>query len=569
MAGIADQVPLGPAGIELQSSPNVGNYEAPTDNPAIQLAESLREASPKAGDFVDQLGAQLRAKDQAAAHTAAMQSSAAGYKDAVASGSIPGAHSPWFIQQFNQDRAEINFKDQSASTIAASQSWAERSYQDGGVAYQDRLTKAIGALRQSVFATPGMHPIDAEVGYQKGAQPLLDQAIAENDRYQTQSIGAQKVQDSTSLIESGIQDYYKAHPTAKPEEVLASLEPQFQKMESIGFQKSDIAEMAFNATLGASYNSMDGSILHDISNVNFRGGTPLSLIAGKDGKPYGEQIGYADYRIEMEARAASLQETKAHTTQVEQEGNAAMSLVQQHFGWSLLDGSTTPSQLMDFMKGQGVSPEGAMAASRQLNSQFEGIVGINKSLVAVNETNPAIMQNFMGVAQKVAQSGLTPALTAQINQMVALGQISPDKANHMFDQGVSRNNTLLSEGRADARTQEELHSEATREHHQEVQDAFNTGNKVRENNEADVAALLLSKGDQGVAKNPQVEAEMKRRGDFAYRSYLAQHPAPPGTPEDYQGAGQAQRTALAQWAATRLSRLHPAATQGLAKGPTQ
>lgn len=562
----AVQVPQ--AGVQVQANPSVGSYIAPQTNAALSLAGALAEAHPKVDGFLGALGAQLKAGDEAKASAAAMKSNAPGLADAVRRGEIPAGSSEWFVQAFNQDRAQIASQQQTADIVAQSQSWAERGYQDGGVSYNQRLQAELGKVREGLSNVPGMHPIDAQAGFDKGAAPLGEQAIQANNRYQLQSIATQKIQDSTTLLEQGIQQATQNNPLAKPSEILASLEPQFKQMEAIGFSKADVQKMAFNSILGAGYNAMDGDLIHGLATAPFRGGTALSLIAGEDGKPYGEQIGYADYRIEQMQRAASLSETRAHTAQIQAEGNKASDLVMQHFGWDLVSGKTTPTEVTSFLQQQGVSVPGALEGMRQLDKQVEGLTGFSKSMIAANEANPDNTKQFLAVAEKVATQGLRSQDIDQINQMVAMGQITREKGMQLVSTGQARSNVLLSEGRADARSQKDLEETSKRDARQAVQDAWTNGNRNREDNNGDAVNGLVAAGYNGVIKDAAIKSQLETVGNAAYRSYLAQHPAANGV-VDWQGASTAQRAALAAWSKKKLDAMRKTKDSALKSGAGQ
>lgn len=549
------------AGIAPQSPADiVGTYRAPDTNGALQLAGALQETSPKVDDFLTQFGMQQRTKDQAAAHQAAMKSSAAGFSDAVRSGELPGAKSPWFVQQFNQDRAQIASQEAAQKVVADSQTWQERGYQDGGVAYEQRLQQAMGDISQQVSQVPGMHPIDAQEGFTKGAEPVVNQAILQNRAYQVQSIQTQKVQDTTTLLEKSLGSYLTANPNAKPTDALAAMQPTLDSASKIGFQESDLKEMAFNAIIGAAFNTKDTSVL-DLAHAPFNGGTPLALIAGRDGKPYGEQLGDAAWRIEREISADNSQGTKAAREQLQSRGLTAASDVKGQFGWGLMDGSTTPTQVLNYLQQKGYSVEEAAYASKELNTELEGVTGMTANMVKANENNPGFQQEYLKLTERIATKGLQPTDADKLNQMVAMGELPRDQALKAVEMGQSRSNVLFSEGAATERSNREIAMQAQRDHRQEVNDAFTIGNRAREDNNADTQNLLISKGDTALSKTPQVVHQMEQVGNAAFRSYLAQHPAKDGV-NDWQGASTAQRQALAGWASKRLSRLHPPTGQG-------
>lgn len=550
---MAQAVPLDPSGVEILATPNAPTYEAPTTNAALQLAQSLSDVEPKVSDLVGQIGAQFQARAQAEAHGAALKSSATSFKDAVAKGDLQAGQSPWFVQAFNQDRAQLGSQQATQALVAQSQSWAEKSYEDGGVAYEQRLQQELGNIHQQVSQVPGMHPQDAEVGFQRGAAPVAAQAIAQNNQYQLQSIKLQKTQDNTSLMTQGILSAQQANPNASPSDLLKALDPIIARGASVGFQVSELKQQAFNSIVGAAFSAKDSSLLN-LADAGFQGGPPLSSIAGDDGKPYGEQLGYAQYRIEQEANAAANSEAKGAAMKAQADGAQMVSQLKQQLGYAAFHMS--PSDFETYAQQHGFSPDAYSAAARQMDREVEGITGLTKNFIAQNDSSPQAQAMVLSLKAEAAQKGLIPEVTTKINRAVASGAISLPAGESLIAEGASTTREAANTGRQVAAQDRATARQATH-------DAFEQGAQVREQNNQQALNGLIEKGDGGAVRDPTVKSQIERVGSASHDGWLAAHPG------DYQGASDAQKRALATIITRRLTRLHPPQPAGTGTGLAQ
>lgn len=548
---MAEAVPLDPGGVSVVASPSGNSYEAPTTNPALQLAGALANTEPKAADFVDQLGGQLKARAEAAAHEAALKSSAPAYAKAVSDGSIQAGQNPWFVQAFNQDRAHIGSQQAAQALVADSQTWQEKSYEDGGVAYEARLTKAAGDIHTQVSQVPGMHPQDAEAGFQSGAAPVIAQAIAGNNAYQLQSIKLQKIQDNTTLMAGALKDAYTANPNASPSQLLAALNPILAKGASVGFQASELKQQAFNSVVNFAHQMQDPNLL-DISRAPFQGGPALADIAGDNGKSYGEQLSYEAFQIEREANYQANNDTKLNNARISQEAHSMVTQLVADKGYDAFHMS--PTDIQAYAQAHNISPEGFAEGAKLLDQQMEGLTGLTRNFTALNENSPAIATKLLAYKAEAAQKGLTPDFMTRVTRDVTAGNMTLAQADSLVAEGA---NTV----RSQASTERQVAATDRATAHQMVVDARNNGHQVREDNNDYTANWLIGAGDNGMSRNPGLKEQLKTIGDAAHGAWLAA----PGHANDYEGASKAQKAALNSFANHRAQVLHIGPYAGTAK----
>ena len=89
--------------------------QAPGTNAALQLAESLRSATPEASRLMQGIAEDRSAKARAQAAKDALEQSGAKLADAVREGKIKPTQNPWYVQAYSTESAAIRAqKDLSA-----------------------------------------------------------------------------------------------------------------------------------------------------------------------------------------------------------------------------------------------------------------------------------------------------------------------------------------------------------------------------------------------------------------------------------------------------------------------
>jgi hypothetical protein len=545
---------LDPGGLSVVASPTGTQESGPTNNAALQLADSLRETSPEVNDLVGQVGGQLKAQAEARAQQDALKGSATNYADAVKSGTIQGGQNPWYVQAYNQDSAKIGTQEAGAKVLADSQTWAERGLNDGGAAYEARLSKAFADIHTQGNGTQ-MNPIDYDKGFQAGAQPIMEQAIAQNHAYNIQRITQEGLQAASTSVALTIGNVLKGSPNASPEDVFKALESVHQEQTAIGRTDPQWKDLVFQGIRSAANTALDPSILN-LAKAPYAGGPPLASISGLDGKPNSETLNSDAFWIQRAADSLGNDSVKGHARQVFQEGQTVYQAALKQFGYGLYDGTVTGPQLMEFAKAQGISPEGYAAGAEQVANLTKGVTGLQADEIKLQGNSVPGTTEKLQLTADMATHGFTQANTARLQRDVASGLISGDQADAMLGHAASTSRSLMEQARSDRR-------EATSNAHFDISqarqfahDAIVQGRQVRDDNNAQAITSLYAAGAT-VELSGSGKAKLETVGNAAHDAWLAGHSG------DYEGASKAQQQALARYALPiiqRYTKTHAAPT---------
>lgn len=435
---------IDPSGVQLiaNSAPaDVGIGRGDNASGFNSLAGALSEAEPGVQDFVGQLGGLLQQRAQNKAQADALAQSGEALGQAVRDGKIEPTQNPWYIKAYNQDSAEIRGKSDMAGLLDESQTWAEKNDPQ---AYQARFSKEMGALAQNYTGHP-----ESLQGFESAAKPIYDQAIAQNQELNVQQINLQHTQDITSLMNGAIRDTFKANPKASPDDLLASVYPLVDKAIGTGFTEPQAKELVFNSILGAAYQNLDPTLLN-LANVPYKGGTPLAEIAGVDGKPYGEQLSYAAYRINTDAR----QQGNLNDVAAQKEGNSMVASLMQDYGYdykAMLQTMMDPTKLAAYAQAHRISPAGALEATKLLDAKFTGMIGMDKALVSLNSNDPSNITLKLDLHTYAAQHGFDKGLGTRLSTLVAKGDLTTADADAIVSEAASTSRAQFSEGMANRR----------------------------------------------------------------------------------------------------------------------
>lgn len=511
---------IDPGGVQVAASPSGVQESGPTENAGLQLAASLRDVSPQVNDLVGQLGDQLKAQATAKAQQDVLKGSAKSYSDAVKSGAIPAGQNPWYVQAYNQDATKVSTQEQGAQIVAQSQTWPERSLNDGGAAYEARLNKAFGDLHQGSNTT-AMNPIDYDKGFQMGAAPLIQGALQANHAYNITRITQEGEQVASANMSTTIQSAYKANMS--PADILKTTDQARAEYIATGHTDAQANQLVFQGIRSAAGALMDPGVLK-IADEPYTNGKPLSSQFDLNGNPNSDIIARDTFDISRRVDFMAQQSSKLANAQVQQEGQKFRDLVVKQFGFA--SDKQPPEVLRNLAEQNGISYEGFLAGAGQLNKEIEGITGLNKTLVANNENDPAVTKRLIDYHDEAATKGLTQGLVGRLENDVALGNVRREDAISVISQGASTVHTQFSEGMANKR-------ESESEQRADVRDAQNRINNAKSqikdyvDQSADgIVHTAETTGDrffQGQAGSTNA-ATIHRRLNGAMGSYRLAHP---------------------------------------------
>lgn len=491
-------------------------FRAPTDNPALQLADALQGVNQNLKPALMGFAKDEQAKQATRAHADAMANSGAAFSDAVKSGKILPTQNPWYIKAYETDAATVRAQGEVSQLVQDSQSFASRN---SAPDFEKEFTGKLGEIAKK-YADP-----DQAAGFNAAAQPLLQQTIQQNVQQNVQRIQQEHNQNISTLATSAILAAKAAnggHPT--PGQVFDAIEPQHQQWLSTGGTEAAWNNLTINSVIAAGYNSGDSTLLSVLDDP--RGGKgPLSNIAGPDGKPVAETLSTARHYIDQIASEQGMGEIRSKQNAVKLEGLKASSLITDHFGYDFLNGKVSKADVLTFLQDQGVSAAGAQYAVGELAKAANDSASLSRSLMG---GDPEVLQLY----GQASREGYTPELQSRVAEKVRKGEMDLTEAEQVLSTAQSRANHLESESRSDARQAKSDARAAASDQRRLTTDQAKALKDHRTQRLGVVSTALSGVGIKSLA-DPKARAAFASQLQDVEGNYLAFHPG------DTMGASKA------------------------------
>lgn len=400
-----------PPGIQVVQPAATVEAQPPATNPALQLADALRESSPEIDNGLNNIAGHLQRVQSLKAQTDAMRTSGKAFADAVRDGDILPTQNPWYVKAYREAAGAVFTRNQAAEKLADSNNWPERN---DPAAYQARLTQELGGIAQA----HGMQDVDSQLGFQETIKPLLDGALARNQEYNAQRIQQENVQNTTSLATSTIQDTLKADPNATPEEVFQNLETAHNIWTKVqGGDESQWRLIVKQAVVGAAAVSNRSDIV-DFLKAPYMGGQPIANQADETGKPVGLELDSDKFWIDRGIESTLNAAYKAHQAQIAGEGAKLDAAANAAYGndWGL--GKVDQSTFTQWALGQGYSGEAVTWALGQRGEAIRQAAGYGGSQQALWSSDPANQRTIIQLNREAVTQGLTPHVFSMLDSLV-------------------------------------------------------------------------------------------------------------------------------------------------------
>jgi hypothetical protein len=521
------------SGVAVIASPTGASLDlGASDNPALGLARALGHLSDSAGPAVAAFAASKKKDAEAKARADALKASGTAFAEAVRTGKIEKTQNPWYIQQYEQQAAQVRFGAAASQLATDSAGWAERNDPQ---AFAKKWNESLGQLAQSATST------DQLQGFEAGTAPISQQVLASNTAYNVQRIKDEHVQNISTLTTKAILDAKTAngdHPT--PQQVFDATEPQHKEWLATGGTEADWNMMLVNSVIAAGTNSADPTLLEVLKDE--RGGKgALANIAGPDGKPVAETISAAQHYIQQAADEKGMAEFRAHQAQVKTEGTRAEQDMWTEYGYDLINGTVPKDHMIAFLQTKGYSPEAAMFAIGDLAEQESKNMTLSRALMSGDEE---VLQLYT----EANTNGMSAQLKGQIGEMVRTHRIDLTEAEQIQSTAQSRTNHLESENRADARQAVSDRRANEREARQLTADHAKDLVNNRQQNLGSVSTTLQRLGDKSLL-DPKTRTAVERGATDAEGAWLVAHPG------DVAGAMTASDNYLNAYATQRINRI--------------
>lgn len=399
-----------PPGIQVVQPAATVEAQPPATNPALQLADALRESSPEIDSGLNNIAGHLQRVQSNKAQADAMRASGKAFGDAVRDGDISPTQNPWYIKAYREASSAIFTRQQASGIIADSNNWPERN---DPTAYQARLTQELGGIATS----HGMQDVDSKLGFNEAIQPLIAEASSRNQEYNSQRIQQENVQNTSQMASQSVQDLLKAQPNADADTVFSAMEPQHKIWIATGGSETNWNRLAYQAVINAGAN-MDRLDIPLMTRQPYLGGAPLADRADENGKPFGITLDQ-DVRTISWAQDAQMNAAyKTHQLTVSANGAKADEWAVSHYGdaWGL--GKITADQFTADALAQGFDGEAVTSALGQRGEALRQAGGYGGAQESLWSSDPANQKTIINLTRMASSTGATPEFYAMAESLV-------------------------------------------------------------------------------------------------------------------------------------------------------
>lgn len=191
--------------------------EAPRTNAALQLADSLADASPALRGAMETYNREQAEKATAEAKKDAIRMAGQELADATRAGVIKPTQNPWYIQAYNREGAAIRARTQLSQLQVESQQWEEV---DDHQAFAERWMKEVGSVAE------GFEGEDYSAGFIASEAQVTSQVLQTNTARNSARIVQEREQNVGALAQDALQQALRARGgTLNANEAWAALAP--------------------------------------------------------------------------------------------------------------------------------------------------------------------------------------------------------------------------------------------------------------------------------------------------------------------------------------------------------
>lgn len=191
--------------------------EAPRTNAALQLAESLANATPELKEAMDTYNQGQADKARAEAKKDAIRSAGQELADATRAGVIKPTQNPWYIQAYNREGAAIRARSQLSQLQVESQTWEEV---DDHAAFAQRWMQEAGSVAEAFGGE------DYSAGFIAAEAQVTSQVLQTNTARNSARIVQEREQNVGALAQDALQQSLRARGgTLSANEAWAALAP--------------------------------------------------------------------------------------------------------------------------------------------------------------------------------------------------------------------------------------------------------------------------------------------------------------------------------------------------------
>jgi len=400
-----------PTQVQVLARDTGDRIQAPTSNPALELASALESVEPSVKQFTQRYAADQRAKAQTQARIAALASSGEKFADAVRNGQIAPTQNPWFLMAYENQSAQVQSQRRLATLQEKSTQWEERS---DSAAFQERLSREIGEIGKD-FSGNEM----AQEGFLVQANQTQQQLSATNTARNAARIAAERETNASVLASEAILQANAANGgNVTGAQVAAALE---------------VSKAEYLATGGAE-SEWEGVLVAAVTTAATNAGDPDLLNVLKDdalGNPYANpevagNVENSAYRIRQGVIDRIQFQEQQQRAQAQAEGNEFATYLFDTYGEKMLTGQFDPVAISREGRERGVSFQGIASAMGSFQRDVSNTQSLQRARLQSASLDPARGTAIANLFRRADTEGNTPAFQADLQAAYLNGDLPTD-----------------------------------------------------------------------------------------------------------------------------------------------
>lgn len=413
-----------PEFITSSSEAAVGRVSAPRTNPALQLAESLRNLNPALTNLGIAYTKQLKEEAQTAAKAAAIKTSGKEYAQAVRDGSLSETQNPFFIEDYNKESAYLRAQTDIAQLRDDSQTWPE---QNDPQAYQARYLKHLSEIQSKYGSDP-----DSQEGFLAAANPAMQQDFAANTAQRAQQISQERQANMATLVAQQIGAVQGAKGgRATPEETWAALSGLKDQYLSTGGTPEQWDKLVYNGVVAAALLQKKPGLLDLLKDSKSGSAGAIYSLPGM-----APDIEATRYRIRADIENAEDREYSQllHNDAIARRN--AQSQLYERFGSDYLTGKVPANEILDAINSLDVPASvkaDVLGDARRVGTDYAGIAEAHYAQFAQSAQGRA---ELLDLYQRGRAMGWSPELEAEWGSLYLRGDVSEATMKAALDESV-------------------------------------------------------------------------------------------------------------------------------------
>lgn len=403
-----------------------GKAQAPSTNPALQLATALKDLNPEAHQAAMAYAQDQADKQGAQAKIDALKTQGLDFAEATRRGLIEPTQNPWYMREYAVQAAQVKAQGELTKLNQDATSWAEQADPQQ---FQQRYSQELAQIAGNYKGQ------DAQEGFLAVARPAQEQAFGANTAQKVADIKQERIQNTGQLISQAISDANRVNGgQASPDQIMAAVGTLKEGWVGTGGTEAEWSKLVVAGFTSAAYNQQDPSLLDKI---------PDSV---KNLPGVADAVSSDKYRITQTIQNDIRYANEAATAKITSEGLQLQSeaYADPRYGSKLLTGDFTVSQFIQDFQGK-YTPMAIRSALNGIQAGVADSVSLNAARLKSYESDAANGPALLALHLEGETKGYTQELADKWGQLVIAGQVPFEDASRAINSAVSRSHAIKSQ----------------------------------------------------------------------------------------------------------------------------